>query len=100
MIQISEHADGSILPVWAKPGARKTGLGDEHAGALRVSVTAAPEAGRANEAIVDALAEGLGLRRSQVTLLSGASNRAKRFLIRGIQPEELREKIEMIPTKP
>lgn len=94
MIEITKHAEGSILPVWARPGARSTSLGPEHAGSLRVSVTAAPEAGKANEAIAQALAKELGLRKSAVSLLSGASTRSKRFLIQGITPEELRAKIK------
>ena len=56
MIAIAEHADGCILPVRAQPGARKAGILGEHAGALKVAVTAPPEDGRANRALTEGLA--------------------------------------------
>lgn len=61
----------------------------EQAGALKVAVTAPPEDGRANAALVEVLREWLGLKRSQVELASGATNRNKQFLIRGLTPDEL-----------
>src|SRR5947208_15658752 len=89
MIAVTEHAEGLILPVRAQPGARKAGIMGEQAGALKVAVTAPPEDGRANKALVEALREVLGLKRSQVELLSGPANRDKRFLIRGVGKKEL-----------
>ena len=64
-------------------------MAGEQAGALKVSVTAPPEDGRANAALVEVLREWLGLKRSQVELLSGATNRNKVFLIRGVTADEL-----------
>jgi uncharacterized protein len=90
MIAITPHADGSLLAVRAQPGARKAGVMGEQAGALKVAVTAPPEDGRANAALTELLREWLGLKRSQVELASGATNRNKQFLIRGLTPDELR----------
>ncbi|MBI1916803.1 MAG: DUF167 domain-containing protein [Planctomycetes bacterium] len=84
MIVITEHAEGLVLPVRAQPRARKPGILGEQAGALKIAVTAPPEDGRANEALVEALANCLGVKRSQVTLLAGVTARDKRFLIRGV----------------
>ncbi len=94
MIAIGEHPEGSILPVRAQPGARKAGILGERAGALKVVVGAPPEQGRANQALAELLRDALGLKRSQVELLSGATGRDKRFLIRGMAPAELRERLE------
>jgi uncharacterized protein (TIGR00251 family) len=93
VIQITEHAEGAVLPVRAQPGARKAGILGEQAGALKVAVTAPPEDGRANKALVEALREALDVKRSQIELLSGQSSRDKRFLIRGCTPEELRARV-------
>ncbi len=90
MIAITPHADGSLLAVRAQPGARKAGVMGEQTGALKVAVTAPPEDGRANAALTELLREWLGLKRSQVELASGATNRNKQFLIRGLTPDELR----------
>lgn len=93
MIAITEQAEGCVLPVRAQPGARKAGVLGEQAGALKVAVTAPPEDGRANKALAEALREALGLKRSQVELLSGPTSRDKRFLIRGVGKKELEERV-------
>jgi uncharacterized protein (TIGR00251 family) len=89
MISVEPHPEGSILPVRAHAGARRNELGGEHGGALRIAVTQAPERGKANKAIAALLAESLGVRKSQVELLSGETSSQKRFLVRGLTPKEL-----------
>ena len=90
MIAVAPHPEGCLLSVRAQPGARKAGVVGEQAGALKVAVTAPPEDGRANQALTELLRDWLGLKRSQVELVSGATNRNKQFLIRGLTPDELR----------
>lgn len=89
MIALTDHAEGLILPVRAQPGARKAGILGEQAGSLKIAVTAPPEDGRANQALIETIREQLGLKRSQVELLSGATSREKKFLIRGLTKAEL-----------
>jgi uncharacterized protein (TIGR00251 family) len=96
MIAIGEHAEGLILPVRAQPGARKAGVLGEQAGSLKVAVTARPEQGKANQALVEVLREALGLKRSQIELLSGPTSREKRFLLRGLSRPELEAKLKLL----
>lgn len=96
MITITEHAEGCVLPVRAQPGARKTAVLGEQGGALKVAVTAPPEDGRANKALTEALRELLGLKRSQVELLSGQTSRDKRFLIHSVERDELERKLAQL----
>jgi uncharacterized protein (TIGR00251 family) len=100
VIAITEHAQGLILPVRAQPGARKVGVLGEQAGALKIAVAAPPEDGRANQALVEALRELLGVKRSQVALLSGATSRNKRFLIGGLKREELERRVATLLVSP
>jgi uncharacterized protein (TIGR00251 family) len=93
MIAITDHEDGCVLPVRAQPGARRPGVQGEQAGALKVAVSAPPQDGRANEALVEALREALGVRRSQVELLAGATGRDKKYLIRGVTRAELERRV-------
>ena len=88
--------DGVVLPVHAQAGARKNGVMGAHAGRLKVAVTQAPEKGKANQAIVQVLADWLQIKRSQVTLLSGETSHQKRFLITGIAVERLQETIAAV----
>ncbi len=93
MIALEPHAEGTILPVRAHPGARKNEVRGEHEGMLKVSVSQAPEKGKANKAIVEVLARALGLRKSQIELISGETASKKRFLLRGITPAEAEARI-------
>jgi uncharacterized protein (TIGR00251 family) len=88
-VTITPHSEGAILAVRAQPGAKRNAVLGEQAGALKVAVTAPPEDGRANAALVEVLRDWLGLKRSQVELASGQTNRNKTFLIRGITVEAL-----------
>ena len=93
MIELEQTPDGVLLPVKAQPGARKSGVTGVHAGTLKVAVTQPPEKGKANDALVKVLADALQLRPAQVSLVRGASNARKVFLIAGVALGELRERI-------
>lgn len=93
MIEIEETSEGVILPVKALPGSRKNEVRGEQGGMLKVSVTRAPEKGKANQAVLEQLAKGLGLRKSQLRLVSGETNRQKKFLLTGVTVDELCERL-------
>ncbi len=59
MIKLQATSSGVLLPVKARPAGKKNAITGEHDGALKVTVTAAPEKGKANAAIVALLAEQL-----------------------------------------
>jgi uncharacterized protein (TIGR00251 family) len=88
-IEIKAHADGCVIAIRAQPGARRNAIVGEQAGMLKVAVTAPPDKGRANDAIVEILADALGLKRSQVEIVSGATSRQKKLLIRNMSAQSL-----------
>jgi uncharacterized protein len=67
------------------------GLLDEPDGgkALKISVTAAPEDGRANAAVIALLAKEWGVAKSAISVVSGATDRRKLVEIRGPSQELL-----------
>jgi len=93
VIELADHSDGVLLPIRAQPGARKAGVLGEQAGALKLGVTAPPQDGRANAAVVELVRDLLGLKRSQVELLTGLKDRNKKLLIRGVSRAELAARI-------
>ena len=95
-VTLLESPAGIILLVQAQPGARKNGVTGAHAGRLKVAVTQAPEKGKANQAIVKLLASVLGIKRQQISLLSGETSGQKKFCIAGLTLDELREKVELL----
>jgi len=94
MIALADHPEGVLLPVRAAPGARRNCLRGEQNGALKVAVTQIAEKGKANQAVVEVLAEELLLKRSQIELIAGQTQRDKRFLVRGIAKDALAARIE------
>ncbi len=93
MLKVDLHAQGAILSVKASPNSKQAGLTGFHEGALKVAITQPPEKGKANGAIVRALAAALGLRKGQIEAISGLTSREKRFLIRDLTPHEVEERI-------
>jgi len=84
------HPEGTVVPVRVSAGARRNQLRWEPDGLLRVRLTQSPERGKANQALLEMVAEALGIRKSLLELLSGHHSAQKRLLIR-LGAEELRQ---------
>jgi len=65
----------------------------ESDGVLLLRTTAPPVDGAANAACLQLLADLLGVRRNQVTLVGGATSRDKRFAITEISEEAVKERL-------
>lgn len=77
-------ADGSIvLAVHAQPGAKRTEIAGLHGDALKIRVAAPALEDRANDALIEFLAERFQVPKRNVTLLAGQKSREKRFVIAG-----------------
>ncbi len=83
-IEMKKTTEGIIIPVKVQPGAKKNSIVGERGGKLKLQVTAPPERGKANEAVIRLLASGLGLQKSRVRIVSGESSRDKRVLVEGV----------------
>ena len=95
MIAVTAHAQGAVIPVRAQPGAKRSAVLGARNGALHVAVTASPEHGKANEAIIALLAETLWCRKSKITMLSGLTSREKAFLIEDMTPAEILNRLKI-----
>ncbi len=84
MIECKPDGDALLVSVRAQPGAARDEVAGEHAGALKIKVTPPAQEGRANKAIAEVLARALGVRRSQVRLVSGQKGREKVFRVEGV----------------
>lgn len=77
MTWFSKTATGYIVAVHAQPGAKRSEISGLHGGRLKVRIAAPPLEGRANEALIEFLAQRLGLPRSKLRVLKGLQGRAK-----------------------
>lgn len=71
---------GAEVSVRVTPRAARDGI-EQRDGALRVTVTAVPENGKANAAVQSLLARALGVAPSELRLIRGATARDKTFVI-------------------
>ena len=74
VIDLEQLAEGIVLPVKARAGASRNEITGVHNGMLKVSVTQAPEKGKANQAILKLLATSLKLQKSQIEIVSGQTS--------------------------
>jgi uncharacterized protein len=72
-----------------KPGARKTGIAGVHGGALKLSVSARPERGKANDAVVALLSE---LLRADVEVTAGLASQDKTVFV-ALDAETIRRRL-------
>lgn len=78
--QLAERAiPGATFAVRVTPNAARDSVSVEPDGTLKIAVTATPEGGKANAAVTTALARALGVAKTRLTLLRGATGRDKLF---------------------
>ena len=97
-------AGGVRLRLKVAPKARRNAIGgllDEPDGrhALKVAVTAAPEDGKSNAAVIALLAKEFGVAKSAISVVAGATDRRKIVEIRG-QSAELMQKVAVLSAAP
>lgn len=70
---------GTEFRLRVTPAARRDALVRSEDGTIRAQVTAAPEDGKATAAVASLLALALGVAKSRLTLVRGATSREKVF---------------------
>jgi hypothetical protein len=70
-----------VLELHVQPGAKRTEMAGKHGGRIKVRLAAPPVDGKANEALVEFLAEHYGVPRRSVTIESGLHSRQKKVTI-------------------
>jgi len=84
MFAIKEGGAGVSFAVRIHPRAKKDAISGELGDALKVSLTAPPIEGRANEACIEFFAKLLKVPRSSVTIASGLTSRNKVIRVGGV----------------
>jgi uncharacterized protein (TIGR00251 family) len=92
-LRISPHAGGARFEVFAKPRASKSAIGGVREGALVVSLAAPPVDGAANEELIRVLAARLGVKRSAISIASGAHGRTKIVEVSDLSPALVLERL-------
>lgn len=93
---ITADARGLLIGVRVAPAASRTVVQGLYGDRLKISVNAAPEGGKANQVLVEALADWLGLARSCVRVVSGHAARDKVVAFTEIEAGELRRRLAVL----
>lgn len=93
-IKVIYRPDAAVFNVKVIAGSSRTALAGVQNGMLRIKVSAAPEKGKANEALVEFLAEKLGVKKKFVRITAGLTSKIKQIAVEQIAAEILIEKLE------
>jgi len=85
--------DKTLLRVRINPRSSRNQVTGWQDGVLSVKITAPPVEGAANKAAIEFLADQLGIKKSQITLVSGQTSREKTFEITGLTDDQIRERL-------
>ena len=88
---ITERDGAVTFDVLVQPRASRAKLGPVHDGRLKVAVTSPPVDGEANAAVIELLAKALGVAKSAVEVVGGATSRRKTIQIAGVTRSAIEE---------
>jgi uncharacterized protein (TIGR00251 family) len=80
-LKIQQAGNAVIFSVKVVPRSSKTAVAGILGGMLKIKLAAAPEKGKANESLVEFLADTLGVKKNTVTITSGHTSPVKTIQI-------------------
>lgn len=89
MVNIKNVEGGVIVSVKVQPNASKDRVVGKHDDQIKIAVTAAPEKGKANRAVIKVLSRRLGVKSSDIQIVSGETSRDKKVFIKNITEEDV-----------
>lgn len=78
---IKDHENGTLLFIYARPGASKNKICGEHGDRLKIQIAAIAENGKANDELISYLSDVLKISKSKIHLKRGESSKQKDFFI-------------------
>jgi uncharacterized protein (TIGR00251 family) len=81
------------IEVHVQPRASKTQLAGLHGGRLKIRLAAPPVDGAANVALVEFIAEKLGVAKSRVRVVAGVTSRQKVVEVDGVTEEVVAQRL-------
>lgn len=82
-------ADSARINVYVQPRASKTAIAGMHDGCVKIRLAAPPVDGAANAALIEFVAEQLGIAKSRVKIVAGLTSRRKTLEVEDVTVEQL-----------
>lgn len=92
-MNLQPKSNGFALAVKVVPGASRNAVAGVYGDGIKVTVTAAPERGAANEAVARLLAEVLGVPLANVQIVRGHTSPRKEVLIVGLDRAVIEQRL-------
>jgi uncharacterized protein (TIGR00251 family) len=90
----------TTLEIHLQPGAKRNEIAGFRDGVLYVKVTALPQKGQANRALLELMAQTLGVPKSALAIIRGYTGRNKVVVIQGLTAVELKDILALnLPCK-
>jgi uncharacterized protein (TIGR00251 family) len=88
---VRETAQGAQFALRVQPRASRTAIAGTMGDAIKLAITAPPVDGKANQAVIEYLAELFRVAKSSIVILSGETGRNKLIAVRGVSAEQVRK---------
>jgi len=89
MVKTREVEGGIVVSVKIQPNSSKDRVIGEYADRIKIAVTVSPEKGKANKAVIKVFSKWLGVKSSDIQIISGETSRDKEVFVRNITEEDL-----------
>ncbi|MBW2630678.1 MAG: YggU family protein [Deltaproteobacteria bacterium] len=90
MIPVSETENGVVFSIRVIPRASRCELAGVQGDALKIRITAPPVEGAANKECIKFLSDMLGVKKSQIKIISGHKSKNKKVSISGINRKDIK----------
>jgi hypothetical protein len=97
-VKINDTESGATFAVKLHPRAKKNAITGALGEALKLSLTAPPVEGKANDACIEFFADLLKLPRSSITIAAGQSSRNKVIRVIGLSAAEVETRLRRVLT--
>jgi hypothetical protein len=94
-LTIQKIDGGVVFTAKIVPGSSKTAICGLLGDILKVKIAAAPEKGKANQALIYFLAKQLGVKKNAISIISGQTKPVKQIQIAGILKETLLKRLNL-----
>jgi len=95
---VRDTAEGAQFLLRVQPRASRNAIAGLRGDAVKLAITAPPVDGKANQAVVEFLAELMDVSKSSVVIVSGETGRNKLIAVRGVSAERVRKALGVAGT--
>jgi len=99
MSVFSDTKEGVMFTVKVVPGSSRTQIAGLMGQMLKIKVAAAPEKGKANDCLVDFLAEKLGVRKNAIAIVSGHTSPVKQIRVEAMTSGQVTQQLGLTENK-